>query len=163
MLTLRREIGPRDQRRLRPRSTSAHRPTKARVPSAVKDMHPRANLLQKVNALLAVKITNAVGTMWCAYAFALLAVISLPEAIHGGTATLVAWVAQTFLQLVLLSIIIVGQKVTGEASDRRAVDTYNDAEAVLHEALQIQQHLAAQDKLLNYLIAERRRVESETP
>jgi hypothetical protein len=36
---------------------------------------------------------------------------------------------------VLLSIIIVGQKVAGKASDKRALATYKDAEAVLHEAM----------------------------
>jgi hypothetical protein len=98
--------------------------------------------------------------MWCAYLFAMLAVISLPEAVRGGTATLVAWIAQTFLQLVLLSIIIVGQKVDGAAADKRALDTYNDAEAVLHEAVQIQEHLAAQDKVLTDLTSELRRLRS---
>jgi hypothetical protein len=47
----------------------------------------------------------------------------------------------------------VGQKVSGDASDKRAMETYNDAEAVLHEALQIQDHLAAQDAVLTKLIA----------
>src|SRR4051812_18029268 len=65
----------------------------------------------RFNNWLAVKITNVVGTMWCAYAFAALALISLPAAIHGGVATLISWIAQTFLQLVLLSIIMVGQNV----------------------------------------------------
>ena len=69
--------------------------------------------------------------MWCAYAFTILALISLPEAIKGGTATLIAWIAQTFLQLVLLSIIMVGQKVAAEASDKQALQTYKDAEALL--------------------------------
>ncbi len=122
-----------------------------------RDLLPSANAFQRFNSWLAVKITDAVGTMWCAYLFALLALFSLPEAIRGGTATLIAWMAQTFLQLVLLSIIIVGQKVDGAASDKRAIDTYNDAEAVLHEAIQIQQHLAAQDKILDELIGELRR------
>ena len=83
------------------------------------------------NNSLAVMITNIVGTMWCAYAFAILALISLPEAIKGGTSALVAWVAQTFLQLVLLSIIMVGQKVAAEKSDRQLEQTYMDAEALL--------------------------------
>ncbi len=83
------------------------------------------------NGWLAVHITNIVGTMWCAYAFTILTLISLPEAIKGGTATLVAWIAQTFLQLVLLSIIMVGQKVAAEASDKQAFQTYRDAEALL--------------------------------
>ena len=83
------------------------------------------------NSWLAVKITNIVGTMWCAYAFACLALVSLPEALKAGTAALVAWVAQTFLQLVLLSIIMVGQKVAAEKSDKQLEQTYYDAEALL--------------------------------
>jgi hypothetical protein len=69
--------------------------------------------------------------MWCAYVFAALALISLPEAIRGGKAPLVAWVAQTFLQLVLLSVIMVGQKVAAAASDKQALQTYKDTEALL--------------------------------
>ena len=100
----------------------------------------------RFNAKLAVKITQGVGTMWCAYAFAALALVSLPSAIRSGSAvTLVSWISQTFLQLVLLSIIIVGQNVLAAASDRRAEATYEDADAVLQTALAIQQHLEAQD------------------
>src|SRR5450756_2147897 len=69
-----------------------------------------------------------------------------------GTSALISWIAQTFLQLVLLSIIMVGQKVEGAAADTRADDTYKDAEAILHEALEIQKHLEAQDALLQKLI-----------
>jgi hypothetical protein len=84
------------------------------------------------NNWLAVKITAIVGTMWCAYAGAILALISLPQAISMGTAALVAWVAQTFLQLVLLSIIMVGQKVAAAKSDQQLDQTFQDAEALLH-------------------------------
>ena len=83
------------------------------------------------NSNLAVKITNVVGTMWCAYAFACLALISFPAALRAGTAPLVAWFAQTFLQLVLLSIIMVGQKVAAAKSDKQLDQTYRDAEALL--------------------------------
>ena len=83
------------------------------------------------NGRVATLITNAVSTMWCAYIFAAIALISLPAAIQGGTAALVAWVAQTFLQLVLLSVIMVGQKVAARASDKQALQTYKDAEALL--------------------------------
>jgi len=106
----------------------------------------------RFNSLLGEKITEGVGTMWCAYAFALIAFISLPEAIHAGTSALISWIAQTFLQLVLLSIIMVGQKVEGAAADTRADDTYKDAEAILYEALEIQKHLQAQDEVLQKLI-----------
>jgi hypothetical protein len=84
--------------------------------------------------------------MWCAYIFMLLAFVSFPSAIQSGnTIIIVAWIAQTFLQLVLLPVIIVGQNIQAAASDKRAQQTYNDAEAVLHEAMQIQHHLAEQD------------------
>jgi hypothetical protein len=83
------------------------------------------------NGKLAQIITRAVGTMWCAYIFTIIALISLPAAISGGTATLISWIAQTFLQLVLLSVIMVGQKIASKASDRQALQTYKDAEALL--------------------------------
>jgi len=89
------------------------------------------NELASFNGKLATIITNAVGTMWCAYAFAALALVSLPQAIQSGTAALIAWIAQTFLQLVLLSVIMVGQKVAAAASDKQALQTYRDAEALL--------------------------------
>ena len=88
-------------------------------------------VIDNLNDRLAVRITSVVGTMWCAYAFAALALVSLPQAIAGGTAPLIAWIAQTFLQLVLLSIIMVGQKVAAAASDQQAGQTYKDAEALL--------------------------------
>ncbi len=94
-------------------------------PSLIKNEHIG------LNGRLALLVTNAVGTMWCAYLFTVLALISLPAAIQGGTATLISWIAQTFLQLVLLSVIMVGQKVAAKASDKQAVQTYKDAEALL--------------------------------
>ena len=109
--------------------------------------------LGRLNARFGVRITVAVGTMWCAYLFTLLALVSLPSALQShNKIIIVAWIAQTFLQLVLLPIIIVGQNVQAAASDQRAEDTYKDAEAVLHEALQIQAHLKAQDEILQRLI-----------
>jgi hypothetical protein len=83
------------------------------------------------NAKLAVIITSGVGTMACAYAFAALALVSLPDAINNGKAALISWIAQTFLQLVLLSIIMVGQRVQSATSDARAVKEFQDTEAIL--------------------------------
>jgi hypothetical protein len=108
----------------------------------------------RLNARFGVFITVAVGTMWCAYLFTLLALFSLPAALQShDKIIIVAWIAQTFLQLVLLPIIIVGQNVQAAAADQRAEDTYKDAEAVLHEALQIQAHLQVQDQILQRLVA----------
>ena len=125
-----------------------------RRPVKVADQLPQQTPIDRANTWLAVKITSGVGTMWCAYLFAALALVSLPAAIQTGQLiVIIAWIAQTFLQLVLLSIIIVGQNIQSEASDKRAEETYRDAEAVLHEAQQIQAHLIAQDKVLEELIA----------
>jgi hypothetical protein len=121
-----------------------HPHIQARKDQAPPPPAPRRRL-EQINDTLAVRITNTVGSMWCAYAFALLALVSLPDAIHQGTSALIAWIAQTFLQLVLLSIILVGQKVSGTASDAQAAATYRDTEAILHELQELQRHLHAQD------------------
>jgi hypothetical protein len=122
-------------------------------PVTVAGQLPTGNVMARFNARFAVKVTNGVGTMWCAYAFAVIALISLPEAIRShSTVTLVSWVSQTFLQLVLLSVIIVGQNVLAAAADKRSEATYDDADAVLHEAVKIQEHLLAQDEILKRLI-----------
>ena len=107
-----------------------------------------------INGRIALILTNTVGTMWCAYAFAGLALVVLPQAIAGGLLTLVQWVSQTFIQLVMLSVIMVGQNILGRASDKRAVMTYQDSEATLDEAGKIQVHLARQDATINALLDE---------
>ena len=99
------------------------------------------------NGWLAVQITNIVGSMWCAYAFAALALISLPQAIQNGVYALVSWISQTFLQLVLLSVIMVGQRVLATASDKQAQQTFDDAEAILELTDQIHQLLEVNTKL----------------
>lgn len=106
-----------------------------------------------INGRIALALTAAVGTMWCAYAFAILALLVLPEAIGGGLLPFVQWVSQTFIQLVMLSVIMVGQNILAKASDKRSLMTYQDADATFHEARQIQAHLAAQDEALNALLA----------
>ena len=100
------------------------------------------NVINGFNRWLAIKITGGVGTMWCAYAFGCLALVSLPEAVSAGTSALIAWIAQTFLQLVLLSIIIVGQNIAGEKTEGLITDTHN---VVLEEFKLIKQLIAKED------------------
>ena len=100
-----------------------------------------------VNGWLAVVITRVVGSMWCAYAFAALTLISLPAAIHQGTVAIISWISQTFLQLVLLSVIMVGQRVLAKASDKQALQPYNDAEAVLQLTDDIHKLIKVNNKL----------------
>jgi hypothetical protein len=111
------------------------------------------------NGRIGVFITTVVGTMWAAYIFTVLALISLPTVLSTkDLVIIVAWVAQTFLQLVLLPIIIVGQNVQARAADKRSEQTYSDAEAILQECLQLQAHLEAQDKILDDVVRHLARV-----
>ena len=83
------------------------------------------NRINEFNRRIAEKITSFVSTMWCAYIFAALALISLPAAIKtGDVVVIVAWIAQTFLQLVLLSIIMVGQQVSSRSVEEMIKETH---------------------------------------
>jgi hypothetical protein len=98
-------------------------------PRAIRDA---VREVEGLNAKIALVITRSVGTMACAYVFGAVALISLPAAIGTGEViVIVAWIAQTFLQLVLLSIIMVGQSVQSAASDARAAKEFADTETIL--------------------------------
>jgi hypothetical protein len=123
------------------------------VAAAVASLHGPGPI-GRLNAKVGLKITVVVGTMWCAYLFTLLALVSAPSAFSSGNRLIiVSWIAQTFLQLVLLPIIIVGQNVQAAAADARSEATYKDAAAVLEEAKQIQAHLLAQDAEIEKIVA----------
>lgn len=95
----------------------------------------------KFNNALAVKITNVVGSMWSAYCFGLLSLCSLPAilvTINGhlrndfphwiiatSMITLIAWISQNFLQLILLPVIMVGQNVIQGQQDAKAEADHN--------------------------------------
>ena len=125
--------------------------TYERLPRVVRfsprDIKHRVNEVEGFNAKLALVITRSVGTMACAYLFSLIALVSLPAILieaevltksevptfftRPGLILIVSWVAQTFLQLVLLSIIMVGQSVQQSASDVRAAKEFTDTETIL--------------------------------
>ncbi len=98
---------------------------------SLKGLRSEVQKADGLNAKLAVFLTNLVGSMWCAYVFAAIAFVGLPAALKPGGEGIVAWIAQTFLQLVLLSVIMVGQNVQSAASDARAQRTYDDTVAIL--------------------------------
>jgi hypothetical protein len=100
--------------------------------------HMRRLLGGGLNARIGLEVTKAVGTMWCAYAFAVLALVSLPAAISTGSVIIIiAWIAQTFLQLVLLSVIMVGQNAQATAADARAKHQHARDEAAAKHREQI--------------------------
>jgi len=81
--------------------------------------------INNFNQKIATKITSFVSTMWCAYIFVAIALISLPAAIKtGDLIVIIAWVAQTFLQLVLLSIIMVGQNASTRGMQQKIDETH---------------------------------------
>lgn len=111
-----------------------------------------SSTIGKFNTFIAVRITKIVGSMWCAYIFGLLAIVSFPAAIATHSPIIIiSWIAQTFLQLVLLPVIIVGQNVQAAASDERAKrdhDTLNAIHTLTAEIYKInEQHT----KILNLL------------
>jgi hypothetical protein len=134
---------------------------KAHIPKLVltKNVHKVVhgdNLLGRFNTIIAVKITKIVGSMWCAYVFALLALISLPAAINShDPIIIVAWIAQTFLQLVLLPIIIVGQNVQAAASDARAQSDHDTLIAIHTLSAEIFRINEQQNKILDLLDGKR--------
>ena len=81
--------------------------------------------IKEFNQWFAVKATGMVGTMECAYLFTLLALVSLPSVLStGNVVQIVAWITQTFLQLVLLSVLMVGQNIMGQVSEKRTQETH---------------------------------------
>jgi len=130
------------------------------VPRLVQAQAVRAELsgvglTGRFNEWLAVIITKSVGSMWAAYLFALLALVSLPQALvaftRGDALTGIDWLSQSFLQLVLLPVILVGQNVISAAQDARAEadhETITALHAIHVHQLKILEH---QEKLLERL------------
>jgi hypothetical protein len=131
------EVGMTDRTVERRKSSPQHRAEYAAATAAPTEHQPRlvttrqvrnlihgAGAIGQFNSRLAVLITKSVGTMWAAYLFILIAFVSLPQAwhafMHGDAVTGVSWLSQSFLQLVLLPIIIVGQNIISASQDARA-------------------------------------------
>ena len=112
------------------------------------------------NGRLGAAITRSVGTMWAFYIAAVfMGTWMILAGLTWGPLHRVDPYPFAFLlflgnivQLLLMFVIMVGQQVLGAASDKRAVVTYQDAEAILHECLQMQDHLSAQDAALEHVI-----------
>ncbi len=123
----------------------------------VHDIVHGGHLLGRFNTWLAVKITRSVGSMWCAYVFAAIALVSLPAAIQShNSVIIVSWIAQTFFQLVLLPIIIVGQNVLAAASDARA-ESDHETIISIHTLTSEVHTIAEQQTLILQMLDERSR------
>ena len=134
--------------------SKAHKPRLVLTHHAHKTVHGDS-AIGRFNTQVAVKITKSVGSMWCAYVFAVIALISLPSAIRSGEPIIIiGWIAQTFLQLVLLPIIIVGQNVQAAASDARAESDHETLISIHTLTSEVHSITEQQTKILE-LLAER--------
>ncbi len=108
-----------------------------------------------VNGAIAAALTRIVGSMPTLY---------VVLAIVGGWMALATWgplrridpfpfpfllFLNNVVQLVLCLVILVGQRVLGLAADRRAVQTYEHAEAIFAQVADLQEHLDRQDRTLS--------------
>jgi len=144
------------------------------VHAAVTDYHKAGGLYAAFNRKVALAITKYVGTMTCFWIFCVLALCSLPAVLSGfpvfahtfpvwmvkaSDITLIAWITQTFIQLVLLPALMVGQNLQNVAADARSAKTFEDIEVLvdrtdLHTSgglTAIEEHLNAQDAILAQL------------
>lgn len=123
------------------------------VPAAhIRSLVHGSGVMGRFNAAAAVRITRVVGTMYCAYVFALIALVALPAAIQQGSPTvLVNWLSSNFLQLVLLPIIMVGQNVISTSQDARAEADHETLTALHQMSKQQIEILEGQNQILDLL------------
>lgn len=125
----------------------------------------QAEEYQSVNNRIAIILTRSVGSMSTAYLFMFLALIGL-FAILGILppimALLITWLSQTFIQLVLLPVIMVGQNVLNRKQELQSDESYQTTLKIFHDTEQIMEHLARQDKVI-MAIAEKQGISLEQP
>jgi uncharacterized membrane protein len=108
-----------------------------------------------LNGAIAAALTRVIGSMPALYVVLV---------IVGGWMTLATWgplhqadpypfpfllFLDNVVQLVLCLVILVGQRVLGMAADRRAVQTYQNAEAIFEQVADLQEHLDRHDRALS--------------
>ncbi len=137
--------------KLTPNEAKTHIPRLVLNRHVHKEVHGD-HLAGRINSRIAVGITKLVGSMWCAYLFAIIALVSLPAALASrNPIIIVAWIAQTFLQLVLLPIIIVGQNVQAAASDARAESDHETLLAIHTLTAEVHDIAVQQSNILKIL------------
>ncbi len=117
-------------------------------PRNVNEVQKEEQAAQGLNTTIAVFLTTRVGTMWAAYSFAVLAIVGLLailDILPPVVALLVAWGSQTFIQLVMLPIIMVGQNVLGRKSELQADEAFVTTQKTYHDLCEVMDHLSAQD------------------
>jgi len=126
----------------------APRPHAPKNANAVHQTEAPVTGMAAVNQQVAVLLTAKVGSMWTAYVFTALALFGLLGVLailSPSVYTLIAWLSQTLIQLVLLPVIMVGQNVLNRKSELQADEQFHAVLNTQHDAEQVMRHLAAQD------------------
>lgn len=118
------------------------------------DVHEAHKQRGGLNASIAILLTKSVATMWCAYIFAALALAGLPGLFGPQVAQWVQWTSQTFIQLTMLSVIMVGQGLLGQHAEMVSEETAATTQKSYHQLGQLVKHLNAQDEILQQELAE---------
>lgn len=106
-----------------------HEHTPVNVNTLIEFRHKTSDFNNKIAILL----TKGVGTMVCAYAFAVLALLGMPGLFPPYIAQWVQWISQTFIQLVMLSILMVGQRLLSGHQEASADEQYPFAKKVVND------------------------------
>lgn len=117
------------------------------VPMNVNLLHAHEQLNGNLNAKIAVVITRGLGTMTCAYVFALLALLGFPG-LHATVNGYIQWLSQTFIQLTALSVLAVGQSVLGRKQELQSNEVFDTTQHMFHDLQQMIIHLDKQDEEL---------------
>lgn len=100
------------------------------------------NVIRRADAALTrlgVWITRGVGSMYCALMFVIIAIVATPGVFPAPVTAIAVWTAQVLLQLVLLSVIMVGQNVQSVRSEQLIQETHD---AVMTELADVRALLA---------------------
>ena len=108
-----------------------------------------------LNQRIAAWMTKRVGSMWVVYLTIVFVAVWIALATFGPLRSADPYPFPFLLfmgnvvQLLLVFVILVGQQVLGRSADKRAVQTFEDAERILKEVEELHSHLEQQDKILN--------------
>jgi uncharacterized membrane protein len=120
-------------------------------PQNVNTRHRAEVAASSLNTRIAVKLTQWVGSMPCAYFFTAIAIVGLFGLLgwlNPFIFLLMQWLSQQFLQLVLLSVIMVGQSVLGRKQELQSEEQFNTTMKIYHDIEQISKHMDKQDEEL---------------
>ena len=108
-----------------------------------------------LNTALAAAVTRCVGSMPALYVVLVIVAGWMALATWGPLRRVDPYpfpfllFLDNVVQLMLCSVILVGQRVLGMAADRRAVQTYQNAEAIFEQVADLQDHLDRHDQALS--------------